>query len=98
MAKKENKLIEEADEDYNVLTGDAEKKRLEWIKMVPAMEEHSALLTAKNEGIAEGEKSKQKEIAKKLLLRGESIEDIIELTGLTKAEIEQLKWSHKKSW
>lgn len=54
MAKKENELIKEADEDYNVLTGDAEKKRLEWIRMVSRMEEHSALTTAKNEGMEIG--------------------------------------------
>ena len=58
MAKKENSLIKEADEEYNVLTGDAEKKRLEWIRMVSAMEEHSAILTAKNEGIEEGKQER----------------------------------------
>lgn len=59
MAKKENKLIKEADEDYNVLTGEAAEKRLEWIRMVSAMEEHSALLTAKREEKEEIEKLKQ---------------------------------------
>ena len=65
MAKKENSLIKEADEDYNVLTGDEEKKRLEWIRMVSAMEEHSALLTAKNEGIAEGKEQRKRGAEKK---------------------------------
>ena len=47
------------------------------------------------EGIIEGEKAgakaKSLEIAKKMLNRGDSIEDIIDLTGLSKNEIENLK-------
>ena len=42
-------------------------------------------------GIIEGEKAKSLEIAKKMLNRGDSIEDIIDLTGLSKNEIENLK-------
>lgn len=56
MAKKENKIIEEADEEYNVLTGDAEIKRLAEIRMLSEMEEHSALEAAKAEGRAEEKK------------------------------------------
>lgn len=50
MAKKENKLIDEADKRYNVLTGDEEVKRLAEIRLLSAMEEHSALETARQEG------------------------------------------------
>jgi predicted transposase/invertase (TIGR01784 family) len=56
MAKKENKMISKADDEYHVLTGDAELKRLAEIRLMSALEEHSALLTAKNEGKAEGKK------------------------------------------
>ena len=62
MAEKESKIIKEASASYNVLTGDAELKRLEEIRMWSQMEEQAALSTAKEkgrligkaEGIAEG--------------------------------------------
>ena len=44
----------------------------------------------KKQGMKEGEKQSKKEIAKKLLSRGEKTEEIIEITGLTKEEIENL--------
>ena len=43
------------------------------------------------EGRAEGEKNKQQEITKKLLAMGMPIEQIMEITDLTKEEIEALK-------
>ena len=87
MAEKENKTIKEANEYYEVLTGDAELKRLAEIRLMSALEEQSALDTARNEG-AEQNKI---EIAKKLLRKGMTIEEIAEITGLSKAAIEKLK-------
>ena len=87
MAEKENKTIKEAKEYYEVLTGDAELKRLAEIRLMSALEEQSALDTARNEG-AEQNKI---EIAKKLLRKGMTIEEIAEITGLSKAAIEKLK-------
>ena len=54
MAKKKNKIIKEADERYNVLTGDEEVKRLAEIRLLSAMEEHSALETARQNGEKKG--------------------------------------------
>lgn len=45
----------------------------------------------KQEGMKQGKQEKQKEIAKKMLDKGISIEEIIELTQLSKEEIEKLK-------
>ncbi len=45
------------------------------------------------QGVAQGEKSKQIEIAKKLILKDMDDEFIIELTGLTNEEIEEIKKS-----
>ena len=42
------------------------------------------------QGIEQGEKKKQIEIAKNMLQKNMSINDIIEITGLTKEEIEQI--------
>ena len=54
MAKKENKLVKKAEEEYNVLTGDAEVKRLAEIRLMSQLEEHSALETARQEGTKQG--------------------------------------------
>ena len=43
MAKKENKKIEKAVKNYEVLTGDAEVKRLAEIRLMSELEEKSAL-------------------------------------------------------
>ena len=95
MAEKENKTIKEAKEYYEVLTGDAELKRLAEIRLMSALEEQSALDTAKSEGynagIEQGAEQKKIEIAKKLLEKGMKIEEIEEITGLSKETIKNLK-------
>ena len=45
----------------------------------------------KKEGLEEGKKEGKKDIARKMLKRNMSIEDIKELTGLTHEELEKLK-------
>ena len=54
MAKKESKIIKEADKEYNVLTGDEEIKRLAEIRMLSEMEERDALNAARAAGIEIG--------------------------------------------
>ena len=54
MAKKENKEIKEAVEEYEVLTGDEEIKRLAEIRLMSKLEENSALATAREKGTEEG--------------------------------------------
>ena len=54
MAKKENKEIEEAIEEYEVLTGDKEIKRLAEIRLMSELEEQSALASARAKGTEEG--------------------------------------------
>ena len=44
----------------------------------------------KNEGIKEGEKKRNLEIAKSLKLNGIDVDVIIKSTGLTKTEVEKL--------
>ena len=86
MAKKNNKLVEKADENYNVLTGDAEIRRLEEVRMLSKMEGQAALKVAKEEGI----KEEQLKIAKEMKKMNLDIEIIIKATGLNKEEIEKL--------
>ena len=91
MAKKENKEIEEAVEEYETLTGDALVKRLAEIRLMSELEENSALETAKNEGlelgIEQGKKQNKIETTKKLLKLKMPMEQIMEITELTKEEI-----------
>ena len=61
MAKKENKEIKEAVEEYEVLTGDEEIKRLAEIRLMSKLEENSALATAREKGTEEGLRQGRKE-------------------------------------
>ncbi|MBR0350760.1 MAG: Rpn family recombination-promoting nuclease/putative transposase [Clostridia bacterium] len=98
MAEKKNPTIKKAREEITYLTGDAAVQRLQDLREKWEMDSISRLNYAteqgKKEGIKEGkkegEKQKQKEIAKKMLDKGMEIENIIELTGLTKEEIDKL--------
>ena len=51
---------------------------------------NTGMINAKNEGEKKGAKEKQIEIAKKMLKKGMPIDEIIELTNLSKAEVEKL--------
>ena len=57
MAEKKNKTIKEAKWNYEILTGDAELKRLEEIRLLSSLEEYDVLQAARQEGRQEGEKS-----------------------------------------
>ena len=95
MACKENDKVKRAVENYEVLTGDEEVKRLAEIRLMSKLEEKSALDWAREEGmeqgLEQGKKEKQKEIAKKLKKQKMSTKQISEITGLSEEEIEYLK-------
>ena len=87
MVEKKNKTLKEAREKVNYLTGDAEIKRITELREKWEIERKWDEEAAKKEG-----KQEEKiEIAKKLLKKGIRIEELIEITGLTKEEIEDLK-------
>lgn len=60
MAKKNSKIIKEAYGEYEVLTGDAEVKRLAEIRLMSHLEKEAALASARDkstkEGLAQGRK------------------------------------------
>ena len=66
MACKENDKVKRAVENYEVLTGDEEVKRLAEIRLMSKLEEKSALDCAREEGLEQGLKRGKKEIAQKL--------------------------------
>ena len=83
MDKKGNKYFEQAMKELEYLSGDPDFKRL-----VEAREGFLRDQEAyKDEGLEEGGKKKQKEIAKKLLKMKMPIEQISEATGLTEEDV-----------
>ena len=85
MAEKE-KEIKEAIETLEDISSDEAKERIAELREKYIMDRASELETAEEKGIKKG----KREIAKKMKDKGVSIEDIIEITELTKKEIEEL--------
>lgn len=98
LAMEENKEIQKANEEYEYLTGDEEERRLAFLRDKAIRDEASLKETGRIEGrkegriegIKEGERRKQEEIARILLAKNNPIEEIAEITKLTKEEIEKL--------
>ena len=90
----ENKFYKQAREELASFSGDENFMRLVESRagflMDQETEKNESFENGKAEGKADGEKSKAKEIAKKMKVKNMSIDEIIELTGLTKEEIELL--------
>lgn len=98
MSCEKNDKVKKAVENYEVLTGDEEVKRLSEIRLMSNLEEKSALHCAREEGekigLEKGKKEteqKLKEIAKKLKEQKMPIKQIVEITGLSEEEIETLE-------
>lgn len=82
IAMKENKEIRKAQEELEYLTGDEEEKRLAELREKAIRDE-----VTNREGAIE---ERTKEIAKKMKNKGITLEEIIEITGLTEEKIEKL--------
>ena len=102
MVSKENKTIEKVVEDLDEMSAD-ENERLEAFNRKLAVWDYNVNIQmatdkGKEEGLAEGEKIGEKtgrnlekeEMAKKLKQKGMKIEEIIEITGLSKEKINSL--------
>lgn len=90
MAEKKNKTIENAREEMNYLTGDAAVRRLAELREKWDMDYKSGMNYAKKQGLKEGTEKKQKEIVRKMVEKKMPLETIIEITGLSKQEIETI--------
>ncbi len=91
LAMKENKEIRKAKEEYEYLTGDAAERRLAFLRDKAIRDEKSIRQGGREEGREEGKKEMQIEITKKLLKKKIPIEQIMEITELSKEEIEELR-------
>ena len=91
MAEEKNKTIKEAKREVEYLTGDEEIKRLAELREKWAMDRRSEISDAREEGIEEGKKEEKLAIAKNMLNKGKSEEDILDFTGISKEELKKLK-------
>ena len=83
---KNNKEVKKAREVLYGKSKDEELERLAFLKERTIMEEN----TMRENALQEGERKSKLEIAKKMKNRKISIRDIVELTGLTLEEVEEL--------
>lgn len=99
MAEKKNEKIKSALDGMEYLTGDEELQRLAELRESSAIDRGLAMSYARKQGIKEGEKigikENQIETARKLLKKNVSIDIILEVTGLTKEELEKIKVNDK---
>ena len=86
IAMKENEEIRKAKEELEYLTGNEEERRLAELREKAIRDEVTNINYAKREG----KREKSIEIARKMKNKGIDIEEIIEMTELTKEDIESL--------
>ena len=82
----DNENIKKAEKELEYLTGDEEIRRLAYLREKAIRDEAAAMKKAKREGKEE----KNKENAKKMLIKGIDIKIISEITELTEEEIKKL--------
>ena len=87
----ENKYVQKAEDEFEYLTGDEAEKRLAELREKAIRDEAAALKGATQKGIEQGKEQEKLEVAKKMLAKGIDINTIIEVTELTKEEIEKIK-------
>ena len=82
----ENEELKEAKEKLDKITEDARMQQLAWWREKAIYEENTML----NSSYKKGRKEEKLENARKMKEKNIPIETIIEITGLTKEEIEKL--------
>ena len=90
LAMEKNKEIKKANDEYEYLTGEEAERRIAFLRDKAIRDEKSMRQGARDEGRQEGERTKQLEIAKKLINRNMTTKEIMEITELTEKEIEEL--------
>ena len=87
---KSNENIKEAKEKLDNLSDDRVVRRLAELREKAILDEKEAEYTGYSKGKEDGIKEGINEIAKKMKEKNKTIEEIIEITGLTQEEIEKL--------
>ncbi len=99
MMYENNKYFKQARKELEYLSGDKDFQEIVEKRALALMDQEVQTRLAKEEGrragktegISIGEKKKEIEIAKKMKAKNMSIEEIMELTELSKEEIEKIK-------
>lgn len=90
IAMKSNERIKEAKEELEYLNGDEETRRIAELREKAIRDETTNLNSARKEGERLGLEKGKIEIAKKMKGKGHTIEEVVELTELSKEEVERL--------
>ena len=92
---KKNESMKEAREKLDKISKDEKVRRIAELRQKALMDEREAEYTGYSngleEGIKRGQEEKSVEIAKKMKEKGIDIETIMELTELTRKEVEKIK-------
>jgi len=95
MNKELIEIATEAVKRYNEIIADSEVQEMLRVKEKAELDYNSALSYAESrgkiEGLVEGEKKAKIESARKMLIKGLDIADIVEFTGLSIEEVEGLR-------
>ncbi len=86
----ENKKIKEAMEELEEISDNETLRRIAELREKGRRDYEAAIQFATEKGLAEGKQEKNREIAKKMLILRKPMEEIIEITELSKEEIEKL--------
>ena len=87
----ENENLKDAVEKLNKISEDEKMQRIIELREKAIRDEHAIYEKGVNDGVENGSKEKELQIAKNMLKKGIKESDIKEITGLTKEEIEELK-------
>ena len=90
MAESKNDTLRKARKEMEYLTGDAAIRRMAELREKWEMDYESGIDCAEKRGIRKGIENEKLEIAKKLIEKGMTISEIIEITGLSEEVIEKL--------
>ena len=87
----ENEELKKAKEEFENIQNDEYEQRMAELRMKHIMDTKAIEEYGYDKGLAEGKKQDKLEIAQKLLKKGISIEEIMELTELKKDDIEKIQ-------
>ena len=86
----ENEKVKKAEEELEYLSGDEAERRIAYLRETAEIDRKFAMTAVRDQGREEGRAEGKIDVAKKMLKKNMDINLIIEVTGLTKEEIEKL--------
>ena len=97
MASKKNEKIEKAVEIIDEMSMDPKEWELYRSRQMAIMNYNISMSNSEKKGEKIGEKKAKEEIARKMINKGTKLEEIIEITGLTKEEIDTITKKEKQN-